>query len=283
MAKQLLIYETAVPVSAARHANACVEGLGGYAFSAGVNAVPLMAAEFLVAAPEYAIVFTLDGEEVIPAVVLGVRSDQNLYLGADGSWQAKYIPAFIRRYPFVFSSSGDGKTLTLCVDEACGGFNREGRGQRLFGDDGKPTPYVDAVLKFLQGYQAHFQRTQAFCRKLKTHGLLDPMQAQITTPAGGKMSLTGFMAVNRAKLRELPADVLSALAKTDELELLYLHLHSMRNFEGVKDRLIGSLPSGEGAGDTATAAQASPPAAETADAERKGSRERGRARREREG
>jgi hypothetical protein len=31
------------------------------------------------------------------------------------------------------------------------------------------------------------------------------------------------------------------LAKTDELELLYLQLHSMRNFNDVKDRLIGSL------------------------------------------
>ena len=50
------------------------------------------------------------------------------------------------------------------------------------------------------------------------------------------------MAVNRAKLRDLSGEQLSALAKTDELELLYLHLYSMRNFADVKDRLIGALP-----------------------------------------
>jgi hypothetical protein len=37
---------------------------------------------------------------------------------------------------------------------------------------------------------------------------------------------------------------LEKLAKNDELELLYLHLSSMRNFSEVKDRLIGALASG---------------------------------------
>src|SRR6185295_1329495 len=108
MAKQLLIYESAVPVSATRHRQSSVEPSKGYGFSAGINAVPLMAVEFLRAASEYAIVFTAVGDEVAPAVVLGIRGDQNLYLTTDAQWKAKYIPAFIRRYPFVFSTSQDG-------------------------------------------------------------------------------------------------------------------------------------------------------------------------------
>jgi len=156
--------------------------------------------------------------------------------------KAKYIPAFIRRYPFVFSASADNTTLTLCVDEGYAGLNTAGRGERLFGDDAKPTPYVDRVLAFLKEYQAHFMRTQSFGKRLKEHGLLEPMQAKVTTPSGATLSLTGFMAVNRAKLRDLSGEQLSALAKTDELELLYLHLYSMRNFADVKDRLIGALP-----------------------------------------
>jgi hypothetical protein len=242
LSKQLLIYETAVPVSAARHVNHSVEVGGDYAFSAGVNAVPLMAVEILRAATEYAVVFTAVGDDVMPAVVLGVKGDQNLYLAPDGHWKAQYIPAFIRRYPFVFSASEDNQTLTLCVDEAYPGLNTAGRGERLFADDGKPSAYVERVLGFLKEYQAHFVRTQAFGRHLKASGLLEPMQAKVTTPSGATLSLTGFMAVNRARLRELPGEQLAALAKTDELELIYLHLYSMRNFSDVKDRLIGSLP-----------------------------------------
>jgi hypothetical protein len=237
MATQLLIYETAVPVSAARHRDASVEVGADYAFARNVNSVPLMAVEFPHAAPEYAMVFAGVGDEVMPAVILGVRGNENLYL-AHGKWSAKYIPAFVRRYPFVFSTADDGKTFMLCVDEAFAGFNREGRGQRLFGEDGKPTPYVDNVLKFLQEFQAQFNRTRAFCRKVKELGLLEPMQAQIAMGSGERLSLGGFWAVNRAKLKALPGDKLAELAKTDELELLYVHVQSMRNFNVLRERLV---------------------------------------------
>lgn len=241
MAKQLLIYETAVPLSASRHGQVSLEAKGDYSFSAGINAVPLMAVEILRAATEYAIVFTTAGDDVVPAAVLGVKGDQNLYLTADAHWQAKYIPAFIRRYPFVFAASADKKTLTLCIDETHPGVNREGRGQRLFGDDGKPTTYTENVLKFLQEYQAHFERTKLFGKHLKELGLLEPMQATVTTPKGEQLKLGSFMAVSRTKLRALGAEQLAGLAKTDELELVYLHLYSMRNFNEVKDRLVGAL------------------------------------------
>jgi len=241
MPKQLLIYETAVPLSAGRHGNVSLDSKANYSFSAGVNAVPLMAVEIIRAATEYAIVFTGAGEDVVPAAVLGVRGEQNLYLSADSKWQAKYIPAFIRRYPFVFAASEDKKTLTLCIDETHPGVNRDGKGQRLFGDDGKPSAYTQNVLKFLQEYQAQFERTKVFGKHLKELGLLDPMQAKVTTPAGEQITLGSFMAVSRAKLRALSPEALAGLAKTDELELVYLHLHSMQNFNDVKDRLIVSM------------------------------------------
>ena len=239
MASQLLIYESAVQVSAARHGSWSVEVGADYGFSRKVNSVPLMAVEFPHAAAEYAIVFSGSPDAFIPAVILGMRGEENLYLTGQGGWQAKYVPAFVRRYPFVFSSSQDGKTFTLCVDEAFPGFNQAGRGQRLFGEDKKPTPYVSNVLKFLEQYQIEFRRTQAFCAKLKELKLLEPMRAQASLPSGERLALTGFMAVSREKLKALPGDKLAELAKTDELELLYLHLQSMRNFAAMVDRLAG--------------------------------------------
>jgi hypothetical protein len=237
MTTQLLIYETAVPVSSGRHGKASVEAGKGYAFTRKINSVPLMAVEFPQAAPEYAIVFAKNGDSVVPVVILGARRGENLYIQEDDSWTAKYLPAFIRRYPFVFSPSEDGKTFTLCVDEAFQGLNYQGRGQALFTDEGKHTPYVDNVLKFLQEYRTQFLRTQAFGKKLVDLKLLEPMQAQFTLASGEKMSLGGFFAVDRKALKALSGETLSQLAATDELELIYLHLQSMRNFTEVKDRL----------------------------------------------
>jgi hypothetical protein len=235
MTTQLLIYKTAVPVSRARHADWFVETTPNYAFSGEVNSVPLMAVEFPQAAAEYAIVFAGSDNEILPAVILGVRGDENLFIGRDAQWSARYIPAFVRRYPFVFSRTDD--RFLLCVDEEFPGINQEGRGQPLFAADGKPSPYLDNVLKFLQEYQAQFLRTQRFCARLKELDLLEPMQAQVTIDDGRRLSLGGFMAINREKVKALPGDKLAEMAKTDELELIYLHLQSMRNFDRLRDRL----------------------------------------------
>jgi len=240
MTTQLLIYKTAVPVSRARHADWFVETKPNYAFSGEINSVPLMAVEFPQAASEYAIVFAGTETEILPAVILGVRGNENLFLGRDSQWSAKYIPAFVRRYPFVFSRSGD--RFLLCVDEEFPGVNQAGRGQPLFAADGKPSPYLDNVLKFLQEYQAQFLRTQRFCARIKELDLLEPMQAQVTIDNGRRLSLGCFLAINRDKLKALPGDKLAELIKTDELELIYLHIQSMRNFEHLRDRLDAPKP-----------------------------------------
>ncbi len=235
MSTQLLIYKSAVPVTRGRHGDCFIESGADYRFSSEVNSVPLMAVEFPQAASEYPIVFAGGGSEIAPAVILGVRGSENLFVSGESEWKAKYIPAFVRRYPFVFARQAD--RFLLCLDEEYAGFNRDGRGLALFGEDGAPSPFVDNVLKFLQEYQAQFLRTQRFCARINDLGLLEPMQAQVKMGSGPSFSLGGFMAVNRDKLKALPGETLSELARTDELELLYLHLQSMRNFDGLRDRL----------------------------------------------
>jgi hypothetical protein len=243
MTTQLLIYENVVPVSQTRHGNWSVQLGTDYAFSRSVNAVPLRAVEFLAAAAEYPIVFTGTDEAVLPAAVLGLRGKENLFLNKAGGWLADYLPAFVRRYPFVFSTQDDGTTFTLCIDESFAGFNQEGRGERLFDDQGKPSRYVENVMKFLQEYQTQFRRTQTFCRKLKELALLEGMQAQITAGSGETRFLTGFLGVNRDRVKKIPAETLAELVRTDELELIYTQLGSLRNFARMRERLAAPAAS----------------------------------------
>jgi hypothetical protein len=240
MTARMLFYEKAVPVNRERHSDCSVD-IADYKFCRGVNSVPLMAAEFTLAALEYPIVFAREGEAVHPVVILGLRSRENLYVSDSGAWLGKYIPAFVRRYPFVFSASEDGGRFLLCVDEAFSGFRRDGRGERLFGDDGEPTPYVSRVLRFLQDYRAQFLRTRDFGRRLSALGLLESMQALVPF-ADGQISLRGFNVVNRRKLRTLAGEQLAELARADELQLVYLHLQSLRNFDSVRERLPMLMP-----------------------------------------
>lgn len=229
MSTQLLFYKEAIPVSKEQHSKYSIDTKQDYSFASQVNSVPLTATEFPHAARDYVIVFA-GTDTPMPAAILGVQQDKNVFVSGDGQWNGRYIPAFVRRYPFVFSSNDENNSFTLCIDKSFQGLNDQDRGEKLFDESGEKTSYLDRMLSFLQEYQLQFQRTQSFCKQLKELGLLESMQAHISLPTGSQQSLTGFQVINRDRLKALDGDKLAELAKTDALELAYLHLQSLSNF-----------------------------------------------------
>jgi SapC len=234
----MMMYESAVPLSRTRHAAWHLQKRG-FEFCREVSSAPIVTAEFAAAVLEYVVVFHETAQEMMPVAVLGIRPKQNLYLTEQGDWQARYIPAFVRRYPFVFASNDSNQTFTLCIDEMFDGFNQAGDGERLF-DQSEPTPFVSNMLKFLQRYHSEFRRTQEFCKKLKDLNLMQPMQAQLSIESGEKMALAGFSVVDRARIKTLSKEALSRLMDSDELELIFAHLASLQNFGALRDRLGGA-------------------------------------------
>lgn len=236
MSTASLFYKNVTPLNKQRHANWSIVGSDSFAFARGIHSAPLTAVEFPSAAREFSVVFARAKEGLMPIAVMGVRAGENLFVDSQGKWQAEYIPAFVRRYPFVFSTADEGKTLTLCLDEEFVGCRQNGEGERLFTGGGDASPYLKKVLEFLQEYQNHFRRTEIFCKKLEELDLLEPMGAQFKMPDGSEGSLSGFFVVSRDKLKKLPAEKLAGLAQTDELEMIYLHLHSLANLRKTVSR-----------------------------------------------
>lgn len=233
---QLLFYENAVPVSAEHHRKTSVKTGANYKFAEKVNSVPLTAIEFGQAAIEYPIVFSGNGETVMPCAILGATATRNLFVQQDGTWGGKYVPAFIRRYPFVFAQDPSGKNLILHIDETFEGVNKKDRGERLFDSEGEQTQYLKNVLAFLQDYQQRFQRTQIFCKRLLELDLLRPMEAQFSLPSGERQSLSGFQTVDREKFKAISNEDLGKMMRTDELECVFLHLASLRHFGSIAER-----------------------------------------------
>ncbi len=239
MTRQLLIYENAEPLSSEAHRDVSVRTGTSWSFAAGLNSVPLVVAEFEKAAAEYPIVFAGEGDAIAPAVILGLRDGENLCLRADGSWDGRYIPAFLRRYPFVFASSGEGEAarLTLCIDTSYEGVNTEGRGERLFDAEGNRTQYLSNMLQFTSDYQTQHQMTKAFAQKLQALELFEPATATATLPDGQTLSLSGFKRVSPEKLRGLEDAAVLELFRSDMLGLVHAHLGSLAQMT----RLLGKL------------------------------------------
>ncbi len=263
MSKTLLIYERAVPVSKERHAKWGVATGDNYNFAADINSMPLLAQEFRTAVQDYPIVFAGNESVVMPVVLLGLREAENLFVDDAGKWGAHYIPAFARRYPYVFSSNDGGKTLTLCIDEEFSGISQKGDGERLFDDNGEQTAYLKSVVDFQTEFQAFFQRTKLFSQRLLELELLEPMQAQLKINEAEPITVGGFMAVNREKLKQLPGETLQQLSATDELELIYLHLLSMQNVTQLASQIGLKISHQQVPGEQAEAAAATADKKET--------------------
>ena len=233
--KQMLIYERAQPLSVSAHGEVSVRPAFDYGFSADLNSVPIVAAEFSSAAQDMVVVFAGTEDEILPAVLLGVDQGVNLFLDDRSRWSGRYIPAFLRRYPFVFAQSDAGEQLSLCIDEACELLNTEGKGERLFDSEGARTTYLNQMLEFAAQYQAQFLRTRVFCQRLRSLNLLEPAALSVREQ-GGAIGLGGFFRIHRERLKAIPREALTEMFDSDELELCFIHLQSLSNVEGLSRR-----------------------------------------------
>ena len=239
MSVQPLFYKKVIPLSKDQHRDYSIEPVKNFKFTSKTNSLYIAAIEFFKASKEYPIIFAGSKDDTIfPAVILGFRKNQNLYIDKQGKWLANYIPAYVRRYPFILASNdGEEGNFAVCVDRSYSGFNTSNKGQRLFDINGVESEILKQSVDFLKEYQNHIQITASFSAKIKEANILEPMRANIKSNDGEELALSGFYCVNRDKLRALPAVKLQELVKTDYLELIYAHLNSLDNIDLLLKRL----------------------------------------------
>ncbi len=232
----LVYYEKPVLLDRDRHRGRRVRAGNSFAFARKANSLYLAGVEFNEACKEYAIVFTrAGGGKVVPVVMLGLRSRENLFVDAQERWDARYVPAFVRRYPFVLAEL-PGQSLAVCIDEAYAGLS-ESEGEALFDAQGQDTPFLRNALEFLAQYQREYLRTEAFCRRLDQAGLLTAMDARADLVDGRSVTVNGLLVVDEKKLLALPDATALAMFRSGELHLVSMHLASLSNMQGLVDRL----------------------------------------------
>src|SRR5690606_35053869 len=124
--------------------------------------------EFAAAAGEMPIAFVPGADAPAAVFVTGLRPGSNLFIDENGRWSGSYVPAYLRRSPFIIGDVPDGEPI-LCIDADYDGFGEES-GAPLFSEEG-PAEAVTQALTFAQGYKTAADRTDAACAKLKALGL----------------------------------------------------------------------------------------------------------------
>ncbi|MGM0984663.1 MAG: SapC family protein [Pseudomonadota bacterium] len=241
------MFNNPVSLNPETHRHLRYDGNQSYGFAADLMLTPVVSGEIKQVAREYVIVFST-GEKPLPQALLGTERGINAYVGDNPKWWARYVPAHLRRYPFILSapsSAKDGEQrFTVMFDDDAPHLG-EIDGEPLFDQDGGPTPVLESIQHALSTLQTDFERTAKLVRQLEEHGLLVDQPIKVTPPSGEPRGLKGFRVVDEEKLNSLGGDSLKTLYNSGALKLVFAHLISLSNLrDGVLAKKPGRQPGG---------------------------------------
>jgi hypothetical protein len=223
-----LFYQRVVALDGTVHSKLKLSAHPDLKFSVRSPVVPLLGVEFTEAAREFPIAFLRGADKAwVPVALTGAPEGDNVYVDADGRWSARYVPAYVRRYPFVVARSAPDQ-LTVCIDEAYPGFN-ESEGTPLFEEGGEASSTLRQIVANLTEYQRQAKLTERFMQRLAAAGLLMEANAQANLSDGRGLTLKGFWIVDEARFRALPDATVKEWFVSGELGLIYAHLSSLGN------------------------------------------------------
>lgn len=203
-------------------------------FASKNQSVPLLVTEFPEACLEYPIVFAKgnDGQWLALALT-GLSADANAFVDERGMWNARYVPASVRRYPFILAEDAN-KQLSLAVDMAAPHLGKQG--DALLDEKGEPTEVARNVLGMLGEFQAQAKLTESVAQKLDDAKLLVQQNLQVRLGDGRNAVVEGVWIVDESKLRELPDDKILAWFKGGELTAVHAQMLSLRNLVPLLER-----------------------------------------------
>ncbi|MDU9416244.1 SapC family protein [Pseudomonas sp. zfem005] len=240
----LLLYKEIKALNREEHRSLKLASLQNSEFASSTHLVPLAGLEFFQASRHYPIVFIGEGAQAVPIALLGLKAGHNGYVDANHLWQENcYIPAFVRRYPFVLAQ-GSAENFTVCFDAAYSGWNEE-EGRELFDEEGHNSPFLEEMIQFLQNFTTEMERTRRFVDKLNELELLSTRSLKLSHSNGESFVLSDFLAVDEERFLALSDDKVLDLHKSGFLGWIYAHLISLGNANQLFAHYLAKKAAGE--------------------------------------
>lgn len=227
---EIYVFEKVVPVNKERHANKRIKEITGFSFASKFHIAYVTMHEFARAAAIYPIVFLEDKEkdEFRPVVLLGLDAGNNLFVGEDGKWDASYVPAIIRRYPFALAGTANEGQFTICIDEASE-LVSDTEGSPLF-ENGEPTQVIENVKRYLSELQQMDALTRDFAKFLAEHNMLTPLNMRVRESDRVK-NIAGCYVINEERLNNLSDERFLEIRAKRFLPAIYAQLISLAQIE----------------------------------------------------
>ena len=217
------------------HKNFTVKEVKDFSYAKNLISVPVTINEFFEACKNYPIFFAKDStNNWFATVMLGYKENKNLFVDDKGNWEKlHYIPAFIRRYPFVFIEQQieNKNELLVALDSGYLVENEDDKQKRLFDDSGDNTEFLNKILDFLNQFNLNSNATTEFIKKLEELDLLEEKVATILNSNQEKFIINGFFIVNEDKLKHLSKKKKEEICNKNLSPLITAHLISLSNIQ----------------------------------------------------
>lgn len=237
---EIHMFENVVALDSKVHANHRLKRSNSFAFAKNVLGAPLAMSEITKASREYPIFFPASGR-FLPVAQMGYCKDGNLYLDKENQWLARYIPAHIRRFPFVMGEKKEvGEYLIMIVKDR---ISTNADGEVLFKDGSIPTGgAVDRARTFLTDFQKELINTEALLKPLQDADILVPKVYKVEE--GGKLlgTVTDFQVVDAEKLAALDDVTLAEWVRSGLMGVIMAHLQSLDNWNSQKSLSVSKSP-----------------------------------------
>lgn len=233
-----LFYNNITPLNRDQHRALHMDtSKGDASFASKTHYVPLAGIEFAQAARDFPILFAGEGDATGAIALLGLRENENLFVNDENRWATgTYVPAFVRRYPFILAKGEQQTDFTICFDESYEGFSQD-KGNALFDEEGKESPYLGSVIDFLNRYTQDLKATAGLTAYLQEHELLVSKTLQVSDRYGRKFFLNDFRVVDEARLAQLEDKEIAELHRKGWLGWIYAHLFSLGAITRLPERM----------------------------------------------
>jgi len=238
-----MFYKEPVALNSKTHAELKLANFKDYAFAGKTNSIQIVGVEFIEAAKEYPIVFVrLKNGSFVPSTLIGLKEEQNLYLTKENTWDARYIPAYVRRYPFIISEPLENGEQVVFIDQHSDRIQKK-LGDALFNKDTSETEVLKSAKAFLMQHYAQSRFTDEFCQWLAKEDLFTDITAKFEIDRSGeKFLFEHLFIINEVKLMQLPVEKVTELFSKGWLAWVYAHLISLTNLSQLIDRYSKLVP-----------------------------------------
>jgi len=215
-----------VPFSREAHAATKLRPVSSFAFARSAPLIPLYGAELGRAALAFPLAFTAEKEGFFPSAMMGVDAGRNLFVAQDGRWIGGYLPAVLRRQPFLLAKVEGSDDWVLCLDEDSELISTQ-EGQPLVSEDGTASSLITQMTSFLAELERNRAATLAACAVLDRHGLLSPWDLKIARDGGVVQKVEGLFKVDMTRLAEASGETMTELRDSGALTMIYAQEISM--------------------------------------------------------